>query len=363
MRLRIRFGMALVLSFALVAAACGEDEGTPGMGGTPGEEPPRVGMVYDIGGRGDLSFNDAAAAGLDKSTADFEIQAEELEPNQGGTNRGELLRLLAEQDFSLIIGVGFLFAQDICATALEFPDVSFADVDGFIDATTCDGAEDLTEESNVTSLLFAEEQGSFLVGAAAALKSETGHIGFIGGVEIDLIKKFQAGYEAGARQINPDIEIDVQYISQPPDFSGFGDPARGQEIAAGMYDNGADVVYHAAGGSGSGLFQAAVEKSEETGTQLWAIGVDSDQYQSAPPEQQPHILTSMLKRVDVAVYETIGDFVGGNLTGGYRTFDLSVDGVGYSPSGGFLDDVTDQLEDLKQQIIDGEIEVPTTPEG
>ncbi len=365
MRLRTRFGIALVLSFALVAAACGDDNG-PGSGGeTPsdGGEPARAGLVYDIGGRGDLSFNDAAAAGLDRAAADFGIEAEELEPNQGGTNRGELLRLLAEQDFPLIIGVGFLFAEDICATALEFPDVTFADVDGFVDATTCDGAEDLTEDSNVTSLLFAEEQGSFLVGAAAALKSESGHIGFIGGVEIDLIKKFQAGYEAGARQINPDIEIDVQYISQPPDFSGFGDPARGQEVAAGMYDNGADVVYHAAGGSGSGLFQSAVEKSEETGTQLWAIGVDSDQYQSAPPEQQPHILTSMLKRVDVAVYQTIQDFVEGNPTGGYRTFDLSVDGVGYSTSGGFLDDVADQLEELKQQIIDGEIEVPTTPEG
>jgi basic membrane protein A len=181
-------------------------------------------------------------------------------------------------------------------------------------------------------------------------------------VEIDLIKKFQAGYEAGARHITPDIQIDVEYISQPPDFTGFNDPARGQEIGTGMFDGGADVVYHAAGGSGSGLFEAARLASEAAGEQRWAIGVDSDQYLSAPAEVQPYILTSMLKRVDVAVYSTIEREVNGEFVGGYQTFDLSVDGVGYSTSGGFVDDISDQLEELKQQIIDGEIEVPTAPE-
>ena len=371
MRKRLHL-LALLMALAMFAAACGGDGGDggdeptpPGNGGTtePTEEPQKVGLVYDIGGRGDLSFNDAAAAGLDQATAEFNVEAEELEPNQGGTNRGELLRLLAEQETGLIIGVGFLFAADICATALEFPDVKFADVDGFIDETTCEGAENLTAESNTASLLFAEEQGSFLVGAAAALKSEAGHIGFVGGVEIDLIKKFQAGFEAGAKQINPDIQIDVSYLTQPPDFTGFNDPSKGKEAAAAMYDGGADVVYHAAGGSGSGVFEAAKEASEAGGSQRWAIGVDSDQYQTAPEDLKPYILTSMLKRVDVAVYETIKDFVNDEFEGGYHTFDLSVDGVGYSTSGGFIDDISDQLEELKQQIIDGEIEVPTTPEG
>jgi basic membrane protein A len=366
--------VALAAVTALVAAACAGGATTPPtQTGTPTATPTgeavQVGLVYDIGGRGDLSFNDAAAAGLDRAKEEFNLEVNELEPNQGGTNRGELLRLLAEQGFDLVIGVGFLFAQDVCATALEFPEVHFADVDGFIsgeplsegETPTCEGAKDLTPESNVASLLFAEEQGSFLVGAAAALKSQTNHIGFVGGVEIDLIKKFQAGFEAGARQIKPDIQIDVAYLTQPPDFSGFNDPAKGKEAAAGMYDAGADVVYHAAGGSGGGVFEAAKEASDAAGEQRWAIGVDSDQYLSAPDDLKPYILTSMLKRVDVAVYETIKAQVEGAFQGGYHTFDLARDGVGYATSGGFVDDIVPQLEDLKQKIINGEITVPTAP--
>jgi basic membrane protein A len=297
--------IAVFAIVAMVAAACGDDEpegqptgdetGEPTEETTEPAEPTQVGLVYDIGGRGDLSFNDAAAAGLDRATSDFTLEVEELEPNQGGTNREELLRLLAEQEFDLIIGVGFLFAETVCAAALDFPEVNFGDIDGFIsgepldegEVPTCEGAQDLTEDSNVASLLFAEHEGSFLVGAAAALKSTTGTIGFIGGVEIPLIQKFQAGYEAGARQIDPDIQIEVAYLTQPPDFTGFNDPAKGKETAAGMFDAGADVVYHAAGGSGAGLFEAAREASEATGEQRWAIGVDSDQYMSAPAEVQP----------------------------------------------------------------------------
>lgn len=355
--------VALLAVVALVAAACGGDETPPGGGGGGGgAAAKKVGLVYDIGGRGDKSFNDAAARGLDQAKGEFNIEVRELEPSAGGENREELLNLLAQQGFELNIGVGFLFAQSICKAGLTNPNVKFADVDGFIDHTTqgCEGAQDLTESSNVTSLLFAEEQGSYLVGAAAALKSKTGKLGFIGGVEVDLIKKFEAGFAAGAKKINPSVTIDVKYITQAPDFSGFNDPAKGKEIATGMYQAGADVVYHAAGGSGSGLFEAAKEASAG-GTQVWAIGVDSDQYQTAPADQQPYILTSMLKHVEVAVYETIKDFVNGQFKGGYRTFDLKVDGVGYSTSGGFVDDIKTQLDDLRQQIIDGTITVPTAP--
>jgi basic membrane protein A len=373
--------LALVAVLAMLAAACGDDDGdgeetgpTAATGGTeatgptgetaepmPGEDV-TVGLVYDIGGRGDLSFNDSAAAGLDQAVSEFGIQTEELEPDEGGTNRAELLNLLASEGADVVIGVGFLFAETICQAATDFPDVNFGDVDGFIDENTpnCDGAHNLTPDDNIASLLFAEEQGSFLVGAAAALKSETGHVGFIGGVDIDLIHKFQAGFEAGAREINPDVEIDVTYISQPPDFSGFNDPARAKEIAASMYEGGADVVYHAAGGSGLGMFQAAQEYTASSGTHVWGIGVDSDQYQTVPEELQPHVLTSMLKRVDVAVFETIRSQVEGAFAGGYQTFDLARDGVGYSTSGGFVDDIADQLEELKAQIIDGSITVPTS---
>ena len=358
MKRRFTFGMSVLVALSMIATACGDDTTPPPAGGEE-EEPTQVGLVYDLGGRGDQSFNDAAARGIDQAKAEFNIEVKELEPNAGGTNRGELLRLLSEQEYPLIIAVGFAFAADVGTTSQEFPDVHYADVDGFIDSTVCEGCPDLDADSNVTSLLFAEEQGSFLVGAAAALKSETGKIGFIGGVDVPLIHKFEAGYEAGAREINPDIEIAVTYISQPPDFSGFGDPAKGKEIATGMYNDGADVVYHAAGGSGAGLFTAAKEASAG-GTPVWAIGVDSDQYLTAPPDEQPYILTSMLKKVDVAVYESIKDFLDGNLDGGYRTFDLSTGGIDYSTSGGHVDDIKDQLDELKQQIIDGEITVPTS---
>lgn len=352
---------AVLAVVALVAAACGGKKSPTGGGTTTAGK--KVGLVYDIGGRGDKSFNDAAARGLDKAKTDFKIQAKELEPSQGGENREELLRLLAQQNYGLNIGVGFLFATSVCKMGLAFPNIKFADVDGFIDHTTqgCDGAKDLTDTSNVASLLFAEHEGSYLVGAAAALKSKSGHIGFIGGVEVDLIKKFQAGFEAGAQKINPSIKVDVKYITQPPDFTGFNDPAKGKEIATGMYQGGADVVYHAAGGSGAGLFEAAKEFSTANNTHVWAIGVDSDQYLTAPADEQPYILTSMLKRVDVAVYETIKDYVNGQFAGGYHTFDLKADGVGYATSGGFVDDIKSQLEDLKKQIIDGTIKVPSAP--
>ena len=166
-------------------------------------------------------------------------------------------------------------------------------------------------------MTFAEQQGSFLVGAAAAMKSETGHIGFIGGVENDLIKKFEAGYLAGAKQVNPDITVDVKYISQPPDFSGFNDPAKGKEIAAAMYQGGADIVYAAAGGSGLGMFQAAKEYSDANNTEVCGIGVDSDQILTVGADLEPYVMTSMLKRVDVAVYNTIADYLEGSAKVGH----------------------------------------------
>jgi basic membrane protein A len=232
------------------------------------------------------------------------------------------------------------------AVTADYPDTTFAIVD---DASV--------EAPNLTSLVFAEEQGSFLVGAAAALTSQTGQLGFIGGVQIELIQKFEAGFVAGATEVNPDVAVDVKYISQPPDFSGFNDPGTGKEIALGQFGAGADVIYHAAGGSGGGLFEAATETGD-----VWAIGVDSDQYLTAEPAVQGSILTSMLKRVDVAVFEAIKAFSEGTLEPGVQTFDLSNDGVGYSTSGEFLsEDIVAQLDELKAQIVAGDIEVPTAP--
>ncbi len=306
----------------------------------------KVGMAYDVTGRGDKSFNDAAASALEKAQTDLGVTFEESTPTGDG-DRAERLQGLVDAGAGLVQGNGFLFHDSITSVAAANPDVSFTIVD------------DVVEAPNVASLVFAEEQGSFLVGAAAALKSQTGTIGFIGGVENDLIKKFEAGYAAGAKAVNPDIEILTNYISQPPDFSGFNDPTKGKEIAAAQYQGGADVVYSAAGGSGLGAFQAAAEAGAPG--EVWGIGVDSDQYNLVPAELQPYILTSMLKRVDVATYNTIDAFCKDEFAAGTQVFDLSVDGVGYSTTGGFIDDITDQLDTFKQQIIDKKIVVPTKP--
>lgn len=334
---------SVVLAFALVAAACGGDDDAAGAD-------VNVGLVFDIGGRGDQSFNDSAAVGLDKAEDELGVGASEASANADGSNREELLNLQADES-DIVIGVGFLFDVPMANAAAANPDVNFAIVDGFI--------EDAPD--NVVMLGFAEHEGSFLVGAAAALKSETGTIGFIGGVSIDLIKKFEAGFIAGAKAVDPDINILSQYITEPPDFTGFVDPASGKVIGQSFYDQGADIVYHAAGGSGAGLFTAAKEYSEANNTKVWAIGVDSDQYLTAGEDVQEYILTSMLKRVDVSVFSAIESQVDGTFAGGFSTFDLSVDGVGYSTTGGFIDDITDQLDDYKAQIIAGDIVVPTTP--
>ena len=306
-------------------------------------------MVYDIGGRGDLSFNDMAYAGLEKAVNDLGVDAQDLEPNEGGENRAELLSLCADDGKDVIIGVGFLFGDSITEVATAYPGVNFGIIDSVVEPT------------NVSGMVFAEHEGSYLVGVAAALKTQTNKVGFIGGVEFPLIQKFEAGFVAGVKAVNPDIEIDIKYATVPPDFSGFSDPAKGKEIALAQYDAGADVIYHAAGGTGAGLFEAAKEVSESSGSKVWAIGVDSDQYNTVSAELQPYILTSMLKRVDVAVYLTIEAVVNGTFAGGVTTYDLSVDGVGYSTSGGYVDDIVSQLEDYKSQIVSGAITVPDTP--
>ena len=351
MRRRTKFAALLTVGvLSLAATACGGDDGDSGDDG--GDAAPesdiKVGMAYDVGGRGDQSFNDSAAAGLDQAVEEYGMDSEESEAEDGEaeTAREERLRTFAEAGYNPIIAVGFAYSASVAKVAPEYPDVNFAIID-----------DEVAAGDNIANLVFAEEQGSFLVGAAAALKSEAGQIGFVGGVETPLIQKFQAGYIAGAEAVNPDIQVDSTYLTQVPDFSGFADPAKGKTAAQGMFDGGADIVYHAAGGSGGGVFEAAAEAGDGN----WAIGVDSDQYETADPSVQDVILTSMLKNVNVAVYEYLTAVNDGDVPSGVTRYDLAVDGVGYSTSGGFVDDITDQLDDYKQQIIDGEIEVPTTP--
>jgi len=359
--MRVKTRLLIVLAaFGLLAAACGGDEApattaaqatsaTSATTQAPAGEPINIGLVYDIGGRGDQSFNDAAAAGLDKAAAELGVSTSEASANEDGTNREELLDLQASEGADLVIGVGFLFGDPMTNVAAEYPDTNFAIVDSVVDAP------------NVAGLIFSEEQGSFLVGVAAALKSETGIVGYIGGVNIPLIHAFEAGFLAGVQAIDPSIQVLSQYVTEPPNFDGFNDPAAGRVIAQSMFEQGADVIYHAAGGTGGGLFQAAKDYSEANNTHVWAIGVDSDQYLTAGEEFQPYILTSMLKRVDVAVFNTIQAVQAGTFAPGPQVFDLSVDGVGYSTTGGYVDDIAGQLDNWKGRIVSGEIVVSRDP--
>ena len=339
-----------VLSLALTACANDSDTGTAEELCGGGGEGPMVGLAYDVGGRGDQSFNDSAARGMEQAVEELDADCTEAEAQDGEPEsaREDRLRTLAEEGHNPIIGTGFAYSLAVDAVAPDFPDVNFGVIDGF--DPTPDEAND-----NVAYLGFAEHEGSFLVGVAAALKTETDHVGFVGGVNNDLIQKFEAGYVAGVEAINPDITVDVTYIEEE-DLKGFNDPAGGKASAAAMYENGADIVYHASGGSGSGVFDAAVE----AGDNMWAIGVDSDQYLTASDDQKEHILTSMLKRVDTATFNMIQSVADDKPLTSYQSYDLAADGVGYSTSGGYVDDITDQIDEWAEKIKSGEVEVPST---
>ena len=342
--------MAVVAVLALVAAAC-SSKSTPS--GTTTGAKIKIGMVYDLAGRGDHSFNDSAYAGLQKAQAAFStIQVKDLTPVSTGANREALMRLLAQQGYKLIFGNGFAFQDSCQKVAKDYPNIKFACTDT--------GVTGLTSSSNLVNMDFAANEGSFLVGAAAALKSKSGKVGFIGGVDVPLIHSFQAGFQAGAKYINPNIRIDVKYLTAPPDFSGFSDPAKGKEAALGLFGAGDDVVYHAAGGSGGGLFAAAEQYSKANNTKVWAIGVDSDQYLTAPADQQPYILTSAIKNVGTAVYDTIKAFLQGQYQGGTVTFSLKDGAIDYATSNSAIDDIKSQLDALKQKIISGQITVPSS---
>jgi basic membrane protein A len=310
-----------------------------------------VGLLFDVTGRGDKSFNDAAAAALDKAKTDYGITGQESTPTAAdGSDRPERMKSFLGNN--LIVANGFLWGDATTASATENPNQLYA----IIDSVVADSAG--KPLPNVRSMVFGVQDASFLVGAAAACASKSGKIGFIGGVENDIIKPFEVGFTAGVKQVNPQATVEVKYISQPPDFTGFNDPAKGKSIAKAMYDSGIDVVFAAAGGSGKGMFEAVVETGKKPG-EVYAIGVDSDQYLTASPDQQPYILTSSLKRVDVATYEAITDALNGKLTGEIKTYDLKNNGVGYAISNDDINQYAGTLEDLKAQIIAGKITVPS----
>ena len=308
-----------------------------------------MGIVFDVGGRGDKSFNDGAYDGGQRAHRELGIQTRYIEPGDG-PDREAGLRLLASEGMNLVVGVGFIFSDDLTQLAKEYPNIDFAGVD-FAVATDRDG-QPIAPPRNLAALKFREEQGSFLVGAIAALVSKTKKVGFVGGMESPLIEKFEVGYRAGARYVCPRCRVIVQYAGVTPD--AFRNPGRGKELALSQYAQGVDVIYHASGSTGLGVFEAA----RETGK--LAIGVDADQYDEAPG----HVLTSMVKHVDAAVFDVAKLVKEHRFTGGIYEFGLAEDGVGYvydAHNRGLIpDSVHARVEQLKADIIAGRIQVPST---
>ncbi len=356
---------ALVIAGALALAGCGSSGSSSGSSSSASADVcktakgsgPKVGVAYDVGGRGDQSFNDSAYRGLQQAVKDLDATCIEAKatPDDNDTIRAQRLATLAKAGYNPVIAVGFLYSPAAAKVAAQYPKTDFAVVDGYANFVN----KPFLSLKNLSDLVFSAEQSSYLVGVAAALKTKSKHVGFVGGIHGDLIKTFEAGYEAGVKSVDPKIKIDVQYLTEDQNDSktGFENPAGGKDAASAMYEAGADVVYHAAGKSGLGVFQAA----EAAGTGKWAIGVDSDQYLTAPAGQKKHILTSALKRVDSALFNYVSDFKNGKTLNGEITNDLKSNGVGITYSGGFIDDIKPQLEAAAAKIKSGAIKVPTDP--
>ena len=308
-----------------------------------------IGVVFDLGGRGDKSFNDGAYIGAQRAASELGARIRYVEPGEG-SDREAGLRLLAAEGMKLVIGVGFIFTDDLSALAREYPDVAFAGVD-FAVTIGADG-KPVAPPGNLAALKFREEQGSFLVGAIAALVGGSKKVGFVGGMDSPLIHKFEAGYRAGVKEVCPDCEVLVQYAGVTPE--AFRNPGRGKELALSQYQQGVNVIYHASGSTGLGVFEAARTMNR------YAIGVDADQYREAPGR----VLTSMVKRVDNAVYDAILRVKENRFTGGIYNFGLAEDGVGYvydEHNRALIPDaVRARVEALKAEIVAGRIAVPSS---
>jgi basic membrane protein A len=308
-----------------------------------------VGVVFDLGGRGDKSFNDGAYLGAERAEKELGVRVRFIEPGEG-SDRESGLRLLAAEGMDLVIGVGFIFTDDLTQLAKEYPNTKFAGVDYSV-ATDRDGKV-IPPPPNLAALKFREEQGSFLVGALAALVGKSKKVGFIGGMDFPLIQKFEMGYKAGVKKVCPDCEVISQYAGVTPE--AFRNPGKGKELALSQYQQGVNVIFHASGSTGLGVFEAA----RQTGK--LAIGVDADQYKEAPG----FVLTSMVKGVDNAVFDAIRRVKEGRFKGGIYQYGLAESGVGYVYDANneklIPADVRARLESLKQEIIAGKIVVPST---
>ncbi len=354
--------LSIILAGGTLLGACGTggDTAEPapetdGLTGAPAEEATEdftVAMVTDVGGIDDKSFNQSAWEGMIEFGQSFGLnEGTDFKYLQSSTDADYApnLNSLVREDYDLIWGIGFLMASDIKTVATQRPEAQFA----IVDMVVTDDDEQLIP--NVANVTFKEHQGSFLVGVVAGMQTESNKVGFIGGVEGSLIKKFENGFKAGVKSVNPDAEIIVQYAES------FNDASRGQQIANGMYAQGADIIYHAAGGTGNGLFTEAKNRKRNN-ENVWAIGVDRDQHEEGLPENVT--LTSMIKRVDTALYlvneQTMnGDFPGGEVL----EFGLEEEAVGIAPTTeNVSEEALSTVEEYIQQIQAADIDVPQTDE-
>lgn len=310
----------------------------------------RVGIVFDIGGKDDRSFNAAAWEGVKRAERELGIVLRDVEP--GTPNAIEpAMRAFAEKGYDLVIGVGFAQGSIMQQVALDYPNIKFAIVDGVI---VDKNGKPLP---NVASLVFREHEGSFLVGMLAAAKSKTGTIGFLGGMDIPLIHRFETGYEEGARSVNPNVRVLDSYVGVTD--TAWNNPVKGKELALAQISKGADVIFTAAGNSGLGVFDAVEQagKDESGAARNFVIGVDSNQNGLKPG----FVLTSMVKRVDNAVFDAVKSVQNNNFQAGFNVFGLDKNGVAYSMDDFNKDlipaEVIARAEESKQKIISGEIKV------
>lgn len=341
--------IAAAVAMTAGLAACGSNDKSSSGSGSSGAEY-KAAIAFDVGGRGDHSFNDASYAGMEaakKKIPNLKITTAEAGEGENDQARENRLSQLAASGNKAVVAVGFVYAKAIGNVAKKYPNVKFAIID--------DASPD-SKGANVEQITFKEHEASYLAGVAAAKMSKTGHIGFVGGVNVPLIQKFEAGYVAGAKKTNPSIKIDTTYLTPAGDFSGFAAPDKGKASANSMFQKNADIVYAAAGKSGDGVIQAAHSAGK------WAIGVDSDQALTADKSVAGSVLTSAMKNCSGTVEDFVNAVKDDKFTGGNKQFGLKEDGVSLATTGNHLSaDAKKAVDEAKQQIIDGKITVPSTP--
>lgn len=333
---------AAIITVSLFAGCGGQKQGT---GETNQTKKIKVGLATDEGGLNDKSFNQAADQGIKKAMEELKnIDYKPIESKKKDEYQPNL-QALVDNGSDIVFGVGFQMGDAMTAIAKKYPDKKFAIIDSEV------------KEKNVVSLNFKEQEGSFLTGVIAGKMTKSNKIGFIGGKDFELINRFAAGYIAGAKTVNPNVQFDIRYAAD------FANPTKGEELATSMYNGGCDVIYHAAGGTGLGLFKAA-KAMTKADKKLWAIGVDQDQAVTVP-EYADVILTSMVKRVDTATYDTVKGIAAGTFDGGQsKVFTLKDKGVDIAGTSNknTPKDILDLVEKYRTAIVDGKITVPATKE-